>query len=611
MVKTDTPISELIPTRLIQPRERPSIPSAAVRTKRFRFFYVILQLLVLFLGNAWLRLRLREQKSTPICENRTVKCLQRLGMLWIRAAQAFTLRGSILSTSFGLHLLDLRDRGGACGFKRIRQTIEGELGQPLEEVFDYFEKTPFSATTVSQLHRARLRKEQVWTAVKIQQPLAEEIFNQDLKLFRRMIGLMKFFSIQSGMRWDELYHELKEMKVRELNYYYEAAALEALEKNLNGQTVHVPRVFRQYCRERVLVMEFIQGALLADIIDLRQQDPQRLQAWLTENNIDLDKVARRLFRSTYRQVFEHNFFHGDMNTNNIILLRDSHIAVIECRSAGSLEVESLEKQKMFLRALAEQEYVIAAEIYFLLASRLPRVDLNTVKERLLRVWRIWETRTHIKDLPYEQKSLAYLTGQVNQVVHDSQFAPLWSFTKLTCAWVHLDNALGALSPDINYLKQLKLYFAHAERRDNFSKLRRLPARLASSLSAFHQVPKRTAEYTLFREALMRRQAQVVQGSASKLDAIIAAGFSMVSFILLVIGGFLLLTFSMRYLRINLEPLLGRQLSWLAAQIPDMSLGVWLVFLTAFAFLFGFFHIHKKGFGRQEFGRPGNAAAFEP
>jgi ubiquinone biosynthesis protein len=609
MAKKDTPISELIPTRLIQPWERPPIPAAAVRSKRFRSFYVILQLLVLFLGNLWLRLW--GQKSAPICQNRTVKCLQRLGMLWIRAAQAFTLRGSILSTPLGLHLLDLRDRGGACGFKRIRETIEGELGQPLEEVFDYFEKNPFSATTVSQLHRARLRKEQVWTAVKIQQPLAEEIFDQDLRLFRRMIGLMKFFSIQSGMRWDELYHELKEMKVRELNYYYEAAALETLEKNLDRQPVKVPRVFRQYCRERVLVMEFIQGALLADIIALRRQDPQRLEMWLAENNIDLDKVARRLFHSTYRQVFEHNFFHGDMNTNNIILLRDSHFAVIECRSAGSLEVESLEKQKMFLRALAEKEYVIAAEIYFLLASRLPRVDLNTVKERLLRVWRIWETRTHIKDLPYEQKSLAYLTGQVNQVVHDSQFAPLWSFTKLTCAWVHLDNALGALSPDINYLKQLKLYFARAERRDNFSKLRRLPSRLASSLAAFHQVPKRTAEYTLFREALMRRQAQVVQGSASKLDAIIAAGFALVSFILLVVGGFLLLTFSMCHLRINLEPLLGRQLSWLAAQVPDMSLGVWLVFLTAFAFLYGFFHIHKKGFGRQEFGRSGNAAAFEP
>lgn len=608
MAKQDTPISELIPTQLIRPSERPPVPAAKVRSKRFRFFYVLLQFSFLFLGNAWLRLR--GQKSALLCEERTIKCLQCLGMLWIRVAQALTMRGSILSTSLGLRLLDLRDRGGATQFERIRETIEGELGRPLEEVFDRFEETPFSATTVSQIHRARLRKEKVWTAVKVQQPLAEAIFDRDLKLLRRIISLMKFFSIQTGMRWDALFHELKEIKVRELNYYYEVAALETLEQNLEGEPVHVPHLFRRYCRKRVLVMEFIQGALLSDFIAMQREDPKRLEAWLQTNNIEPRKVARRIFHSTFRQVFEHNFFHVDMHTSNIILLRDSHIAVIECRSAGSLEVESLEKQKMFLRALSEKEYVIAAEIYFLLASRLPRVDLNTVKERLMRVWRVWEARVHTKNLPYEQKSLAFMTGQVNRVVYDSQFAPLWSFAKLTCAWVHLDNALSVLDPELNYLKQLRIYFRRAEQRDNFAKLRHLPSRLASSLAALHQVPKRTAEFTLFRETLMRRQAQVVQGSASKLEAVIAAGSGLISFLLVVVGGFLLLVFLMRYLQLSLESLLGPQLNWLAARVPDMSLGVWLVFFAAFAFVYGFFHNQKKRFAQKEFGRNDNAAAFE-
>jgi ubiquinone biosynthesis protein len=609
MAQKDTPISELIPTRLIHPSERPPVPAAKPHSKRFRFFYVLLRLSGLFLGNAWLRLR--GQKNAARCEQRTVKCLQRLGMLWIRVAQTLTMRGAILSTRFGQHLLDLRDRGGACGFQRIGEIIESELGQKLDEVFDSFEEVPFSATTVSQLHRARLRREQTWVAVKIQQPLAEEIFDRDLKLLRRIIGVLRFFSIQTGLRWNELYHELQEIKTRELNYYYEAAALETLEKNLQGQPVHVPRVFRPYCRKRVLVMEFIQGALLADFIELRQNDPQRLEAWLTVNHIDPAKLARRLFDATYRQVFEHNFFHGDMNTNNIILLRDSHIAVIECRSAGSLELESLGKQEMFLKSLSEREFVTAAEIYFLLASRLPRVDLNTVKERLLRVWRVWETRTHIADLLYEQKSLAYMTGRVNQVVHDSQFAPLWSFTRLTCAWVHLDNALAALYPQLNYLSRLRRYFRRAELRNNFAKLRRLPSRLASSLAVLHEVPDRTAEYRLFREALLRRQAQVVQGSASKVDAIIAAGLGFVSFLLMMVTGFLLLVFALQQLHLSLEPLLGPQLTWLASRVPPMGLGVWLVFLTAIVFLYGLSHTQKKRFSRQEFGHNGPAAAPEP
>ncbi|MCP4150314.1 MAG: AarF/ABC1/UbiB kinase family protein [bacterium] len=610
MAKSRTPIGDLIPTRLLQPSERAPIPPAKILWKRFRVFYVLFQLFRLFLGYIRFRFRMRDGKSTLKWEHQLISTLQRLGMLWIRVAQALALRGSSLSASLGLRLLDLRDKGVAYGFQRIREVIESELQQPIEEVFDEFEEEPFSANTVSQLHRVLLRKEQVWAAVKVQQPLSEEIFDRDLKLFRRIIGFLKFFRIQAGMKWDELFHELNEIKLRELNYYYEAAALETLEKNLKEEPVCVPMIYSRYCRKRVLVMEFIQGALLSDVEALRQQEPERLEVWLLENNIKLPEVARRLFHSTYRQVFEHNFFHGDMNTGNIILLRNNQIAVVECRSAGSLEVESLKKQEMFLRSLSEGEYVAAAEIYFLLASRLPRVDLNIVKEKFVRVWRIWETRVHITDLPYEQKSLAYMTGQVNRIVYDSQFAPLWSFLQLTGTWVHLDNTLAALDPGLNYLKQLQIYFRRAEKRMTRAKLRRLPSRLAGALGALHRLPERTAEYTLFRETLLRRQAQVVQGSASKVDAVLAAGFGFVSFLLLVVSIFLVSVFSMHHLAIPLQPLLGSQLSWLAGRVPFMSSVTWLLLLTALGFLYVYFRIQKKRFSRKEYGGQDNGNVFE-
>jgi ubiquinone biosynthesis protein len=608
MAKKKSPISELIPTRLLDPSERPPIPDAETQWGRFRFFYVVFHFLRYSLGNSWLHLR--GKKHAQKREDRTINTLKRLGMLWIRVAEALTLRGETLCTSLGLRVMDLRDSGGAYDFDKIKKVIENELQRPLERVFDQFEEKPFAATKLFQLHRAHLREEQQWTAVKIQHPGAEGIFDKDLKLFRRFIGLLKFFGIQKGMRWDELFHELKDIKVRELNYYYEAAALETLEKNLKTQPVHVPRLFRDYCKQRVLVMEFIPGALLSDLMALRRSDPQRAETWLKENNINMSTLAIRIFHSTYRQVFEDNFFHGDMNTSNIILLRDSQIAVIECRSAGSLEMESLGKQKVFLKSLLEGEYVTAAEIYFLLASRLPHVDLNTVKDKLVRIWRVWETRVHVKNLPYQQKSLAFMTGQVNRVVHDSHFAPLWSFVKLTCTWVHLDNIVAALAPELNYLKQLKIYFKRADQRENLDKLQHLPSRIAGSMAALHQVPKRTAEYTIFKEALLRRQAQVVQGSASKLDAVIASGFGFICFLMLVIGGFLLMVFGMRHLHISMQPFLGYQLNWLASHIPSMSVGIWLLFFTAYGFLYGFFRRQKTHFSRCEYGGPDTGSVLD-
>ncbi len=608
MTKMQSPVSKLTPTRLLDPLERQTVSIVKPHSKNFRFFYVSFKLLLLYTGNFFLMLA--GKKTASLREERVVKCLQQLGTIWIRIFQTLAMRSSIISSASGLELLDICDIGSFCEFTQIRTIVEKELGCPMEAVFDRFDEEPFSATAVSQLHRARLHKEQVWTAVKIQQPLAKEIFDLDLKLFRYFIRIVAFFSRKDAMRWEELFYELHDIKTRELNYYYEATALETLDKNLQGQPVHVPKVYRRYCTQRLLVMEFIQGAFLSDIIKMKKDDPERREKWLETNNIDLSKVARRLFHSTFRQVFEDNFFHGDMNTHTIILLRNSHIAMVDCRSAGSLEVDSLKKQKLFFRSLAEKEYVIAAEIYFLLASRLPRVDLDTVKDHLVRVWRIWETRTHIKNLPYHQKSHTFMTGQVNKVVYDSQFAPLWSFVKLTCAWVHLDIALDGLDPETNYIERLKTYFRHARIREDMDKLSRLQSRLASAVASLHQVPKRTDEYALFKETLLRRQAQVVHGSTSKINAVIAAVLGMASFFVFLANAFLAFVFCQRYLDVRLEVLIGPQLARFANLVPDMHMGFWVFLFAILGVLYQLFHTQKKQFQSFEFEENNPSASFD-
>jgi ubiquinone biosynthesis protein len=517
-------------------------------------------------------------------------------------AQTLLVRSPKLSSSFGLKLLDLRDPGCACSFSQVDKILSQEFDSTVEDLFDVFEKEPFAASTFSQIHRAKLRNEQVWVAVKIQHEQSQRTFDSDLSLIHRMIKLMKMLSIQRGMRWDDLYNELREIKTRELNFLYEAHALKTMDKKLAGQPAHVPRVYEKYCTQRILVMEFIQGALLSDCLQMQKQDPDRLKTWLDDNNIDLDTVGGCLFETVFRQVFEHNFFHGDMHTGNIILLRNSHFAVIECRSAGSLEVEGLTKQRMFLKALAEGEYITAAEIYFLLVTQLPRIDLNKVKDLLLRIWRVWETRVYIHQLDFSEKSLTHLTGQTNQVFKDSQFSPLWSYSKLILTWAHLDNALSYLSPTLNYVKKLRQYFRDAQNRDTTEKISRLPERVASAAVALNQMPERISSYALFQDIMMRREAQVISGSASKLDALIAGGFSFCFFLVLITVVFMLFVVFSQSGWFDIKAVLGSQLSALVDRIPRFSGFLWSLFLFFITGIFLFFRIQKNRFRSKEYGK---------
>ena len=87
------------------------------------------------------------------------------------------------------------------------------------------------------------------------------------------------------MRWSDLCREIQETMVRELDLRYEASSLQQLQRTLPRHGIYVPEVFSEYCTARVLVMEYIHGALIADYLDLCRSDPQRLARWLEEEKI--------------------------------------------------------------------------------------------------------------------------------------------------------------------------------------------------------------------------------------------------------------------------------------------------------------------------------------
>lgn len=583
-----------MPSPLLKPHERPPVPMVSEQRSRFRVIEVTLHLLRLILGN--LRLSLSGNANTAKRQARMLNTLSELGLVWIRVAQTLTLHHPKLGSAQAEAILELSGQGHAYPFEYIKPHLEASLKRPLLSMFDEFDEKPFAATAVSQTHRARLRANKVVVAVKIQHPNARERFSRDLSLFNRLFAIFQRLGIMKSMRWVDLLHEFKQIQTQELNYHYEASAITRLGQNLKNGHVQVPKVWEAYSSEQVLVMNFIRGALLSDVIALKKLDPERVVAWLAANQINLAVVAHRLFHSVYDQVFDHNYFHGHLTTENIILLRDSRMAFIDCRGSGSLETESLSKQEVFLRELAKGEWVNAAEIYFLLASRLPQVDLDRVKQTLIRIWRLWSAAAHVTTLPFRERSLGSLLGSMNGLLSRHRFAPQWSLSVLTKTWIHLDTCLIHLDPQFNYLKQLQLYFEKADARKTRRAIVELPQRLSESALALSDLPDRLQEYKLFQETLMRRQAQVVRGSSSKVEALLGAAFSLLGLLVALTAIFLGLSF------VATDPatqtaLLGGQLARLAGQIPPLNLFLKTGIILGLVFLYWLLRNERNRFAR--------------
>ena len=80
----------------------------------------------------------------------------------------------------------------------VRNVIESELGQPLEDVFSEFHPESLGAASIGQAHYAKLKpspengiNKEMEVCVKIQYPEMEKVFGADLKSIRRFVSFLE------------------------------------------------------------------------------------------------------------------------------------------------------------------------------------------------------------------------------------------------------------------------------------------------------------------------------------------------------------------------------------------------------------------------------------
>ena len=595
----------LSPTRLIRPEERTPIPIVApVPPSRWHGVRVLARVLAWFAGGLWLRLG---RRLTPEARARRFKqLLEQLGGLWIMAGQLLSLRVDLFSAVLCRELSSLQMQGTGLPFELARQVLEAELARPLEEVFTEFDRAPFAATWVCQIHRARLREEGEWVAVKIQRPFLQATFARDLKWMARLARCFEQFTYWSSMRWDVGLWELRQIVEQETDFRFEASAITRMEKNLPSRRVAVPHLFTRYCTSRLLVTQFIHAALMSDYIRMAREDPDRLRRWLIENDIDPKVVARRLFNSFLRQLFEDNFYHGDLYPGNIVLLRDNRLALLHFGSCGFTDREYLQKIRLFFRTLAARDYAKAADLMLMLCAELPDIDTDQVKDDVVRSLRAWTARTYVRELPYDVKSIDNATVEVMRTLFSYGCSLDWGFLRIRRAIAILDASLAHLFPEVNYSELSDAYFRRAERRSFAGFASRLPARIATGTMRSFEIQDRVGEFTMFYGTILRRNAQVFQGTTDRFSFLVAAGLGQLALLLLVMGALIGVVLLDR-LRPDLTAwLVGPQVERLVARLPFADTRVWIAILAFDAFLLARLGRLRKRFLQRDANRSGGA-----
>jgi ubiquinone biosynthesis protein len=573
---------ELIPTQLLTTSERTTIRIWAPRKPARHWVLRFLRIAIRWGYRTLVAFLMR--RLTPTEKARLARgLLEELGGLWIKAGQLLSLRTDLFSREFCADLAKLQSQADGFTPAVARQIIEEDLSAPLDVVFDDFQDTPFATASIGQIHRAHLRRENVWVAVKVQRPYLKEKFAHDLQLIGWLVRILMKIKPLRYMRWEDAMWELTQIMDEELDYWNEASAMRRMKKSLRPHNIYVPKCFRAYSSSRILVTEFIHASLMSDFIALYSKDPTRLQHWLQDNNIEPRLVARRLLMSIFRQIFEDNLYHGDLHPGNIILLRNSQVAFIDMGSIGFTETEWLGRFRIMIDAMARRDFSKVADMALLLVTSLGNNELEQFKPTVIRALRRWATRTYVKELPYHEKSIEAANIAVSRVMLQHRLPTEWAFLRISRVFSTLDSALVFLFPDINYTRLLRDYFAAAERRRIRTATRQFGPSFTNAVLGVVDLQRGATEYLFHQGAIIRRQAQVLEGTTTKVGFFFQLIFGGATAVLMAAGIVFLLSFLHQHHREWVQPWMGDSIDEMTKVFPSIDHSLWIAIVLLSAY----------------------------
>lgn len=265
----------------------------------------------------------RPKKSMAVTY-RTI--LEELGPTFIKFGQILSTRPDIISAEYVYEFSKLQDSVKPLPYDVIREQIEKELDAPLEDVFEYIKETPLASASIGQVHRGQL-KDGTDVAVKVQKPDIERIVRLDLEIMRNLAHRVGSLAAQrSPYEPEEIVEEFSKAIRKELDYTLEASNAEKFYQEFkNEPSVRIPRIYRSHSTKRLLVMEFIAGRKVLDILED--------ESYTAGERAHIAKIGAD---ALFKMIFTHGFFHADPHPANIFVIDAKTISFLDFGITGRI-----------------------------------------------------------------------------------------------------------------------------------------------------------------------------------------------------------------------------------------------------------------------------------
>jgi ubiquinone biosynthesis protein len=251
-----------------------------------------------------------------------------LGPSFIKLGQLLATREDIFEPGLIKELKLLQNRVKGIPFEVAKQVIESNLGKKIETIFSSIDQEAIGTASIGVVYKATLLNGEK-VVVKVKRPNIARNINTDFEILLFIVERLERASSEiKFLGLSKVIKDFFKSTQNELNFQVEAQNCERLKKNLESIDkdgfLIVPRVYKEFSSQEVLVLEFLEGKPFNEFSSLEQLG---------------EITVQRLLRSV--ELFTHTlladgFFHADLHGGNFFVLPENKIGIIDFGLMGTL-----------------------------------------------------------------------------------------------------------------------------------------------------------------------------------------------------------------------------------------------------------------------------------
>ena len=250
----------------------------------------------------------RESRAATYLETgqRIAKTLGELKGAVMKVGQMASIGSDLLPPELSQALGSLQKEAPPVPFEVIEGQIERELGAAPEILFSWFDREPFAAASIGQVHRATTDDGRE-VVVKVQYPGVDVSVDSDLAQLKLALRAAGFIRLRRKVL-NELFAEVRARLHEELDYTNEAENVRLFQEfhRKRGDTaLIVPDVVGERSSQRVLTLTYEPGDPLSSINErgYSQEERDRIgTAIISNDRVPRLRAPRRTRRSKPGQL---------------------------------------------------------------------------------------------------------------------------------------------------------------------------------------------------------------------------------------------------------------------------------------------------------------------